>query len=166
MDIQSAVHSADSGVWEDESAWKNQESRGSLLAPADSRGRNYVRSAIFLAATRPEHGGLPSDNTARASLRERPFSGPTETFRVRVHSSMYTFKAFPHFKLLMLYNRVQTTSSQNVRAHNMDKWEPQILGTGKGLALLLTLQDSVILRLLDSMLLCTMMFPSFISQKL
>jgi hypothetical protein len=51
----------------------------------DSRDRNYVRSAIFVLATQPEHGCLPSDNAAAHPLRERPFSGPTQTFRVWYH---------------------------------------------------------------------------------
>jgi hypothetical protein len=34
----------------------------------DSRGRSYVRSAIFIAAMRPEHSGLPSDNAAANML--------------------------------------------------------------------------------------------------
>jgi hypothetical protein len=45
----------------------------------DLRGRSYIEPAIFIAAMRPEHSGLPSGNVAVLPLQERPFSGPTET---------------------------------------------------------------------------------------
>jgi hypothetical protein len=41
--------------------------------------RYITLSAISFAATRPEHGGLPSDAAAH-SLRIRSLSGPAETF--------------------------------------------------------------------------------------
>jgi hypothetical protein len=56
-----------------------------------SHGSNcssYVRSAIFIVATWPEHSGLPNGNTATHPLHERPFSGPTQIFHVWYHTSI------------------------------------------------------------------------------
>jgi hypothetical protein len=39
-----------------------------LRGVLDSHGRSYFRSAIFIAATGPKYGSLPSDNAAAHSL--------------------------------------------------------------------------------------------------
>jgi hypothetical protein len=81
----------------------------------DSRGRSYVEPAIFIAATRQEHSGLPSGNAAADSLQECSFPGPTETSLWEHHCSgpTRTFCVWSHrlmnnwhFSLLLFASRI------------------------------------------------------------